>query len=822
MSLFGQSSSTPASTGGSLFGNLNAGTNAEQQPKRRTSIFAPSGETAQQQSGLFGNTPASSASTSSIFGGAATTSSGGSLFGSTTTTAPASGGLFANLGQNTSSTQSTSGGSFANLGQNGTSKPASGGLFGSNTTAQPASGGMANAGGTSGPGAAFGQTADNSFYTVGQGATSGQTAGSSFYTIGPAAQSGQQQPPQEQGQSRDASHFSSLLERQKKKPRHANGMQNGRLGQLPNLNMDLGDIARRAQEIGGRGAKATAVNGKDSRAHYLLAGSGVAPGKAYREFQTLDGEAGVNNLPPIEPFDPDTGKYIRDLQKKGREAMIRESMDRVNADFDTFLEESLNINFDEQRKKIMQHFGLIPKSDEDDEGPALSSPVPGAGGFGKSSRVGRSPFKDSAKDSTRSVFGRSAMERSMIGIPGAGATTMPFFGEDQNVAVPNILSKGQNERHLRDKERLFVESVTKLNQARMQEEVYPIVQEFGQVESKAGGDNPKQLADAYQALREIVKENTSAATASDPAATRERRYASTYLDENERTPKVIKLRKQILDGSRAYLEKAFYKELESLIDKNPREAQLGGRPTTINKIRAYIRVRSTRRDLAPDGAELQQIGGENGDYCWIIIFYLIRCGFTKEAADYVSNDAAFQSTDKRFVSYMTTYANSSERKLGRKLQEMINGEYQQRLRNAPEHTVDPYRMAMLQDCWQMRPDETQFGRSWTGRGGLDLVAVQSGKRIRAYRRAFRRSIWARTNLRDPTRDRPETFSEEGCRSKRWLWHVLLDADLGWYVRGGCRILASIQCCQLGALRHCSGLLWPTASVRLSGRWQRAS
>ena len=691
MSLFDQSSSTPASTGGSLFGNLNAGTTTEQQPKRRTSIFAPSGETAQQQSGLLGNTPASSSST-------------GSIFGSTTTTAPASGGLFANLGQNSSSNQS-SGGLFASLGQNGASKPASGGLFGSNTTAQPASGGMANAAGTPGPGATF-----------------GQTAGNSFFTGAPATQSTQSQPPQEQGQTRDASHFSSLLERQKKKPRHLKGKQNGRLGQVPNLNMDLGDIARRAQEIGGRGVLPTAVNGNDSRAHYLLAGSGVAPGKAYKEFQALEAEVGANNLLPNEPFDPDTGKYVRDLQKKGREAMIRESMDRVNADFDAFLEESLNINFDEQRKKIMQHFGLIPKSDEDDDGQARSSPAPGRGGFGKSSRVGRSPFKDSAKDSTRSVFGRSAMERSMIGTPGAGANTMSFFGEEQNVAAPNVLSKGQNERHLRDKERLFVERVTKLNEARMQEKMYPIVQEFGQVESTAGGDNPKQLADAYQALREIVKENTSAVNASDPAAIKERRYASTYLDENERTPKVIRLRRQILDGSRAYLEKAFYNELESLIDKNPREAQLGGRPTTINKIRAYIRVRSARRDLAPDGAELQQIGGENGDYCWIIIFYLIRCGFTKEAADYVSNDAAFQSTDKRFVSYMTTYASSPERKLSRKLQEMINGEYQQRLRNAPEHTVDPYRMA----CYKIvgRCDLTKRNLDVIGQGVEDWIWLQ--------------------------------------------------------------------------------------------------
>lgn len=79
------------------------------------------------------------------------------------------------------------------------------------------------------------------------------------------------------------------------------------------------------------------------------------------------------------------------------------------------------------------------------------------------------------------------------------------------------------------------------------------------------------------------------------------------------------------------------------------------------------------------------------DYCWILIFYLLRCGFVKEAAEYVSQDPGFRSLDHKFVTYMTTYAQS--RRLPRDLQQKINGEYQQRSRNAPENTVDPYRMA---------------------------------------------------------------------------------------------------------------------------------
>lgn len=179
----------------------------------------------------------------------------------------------------------------------------------------------------------------------------------------------------------------------------------------------------------------------------------------------------------------------------------------------------------------------------------------------------------------------------------------------------------------------------------------------------------------------------------------------------------IRTRRRIIEGSRNFLEQTFFGEIENTIAKNPREAQLGGVPSIINKIRAYIRLRAARQDLAPDGTELQMV---NDDYCWILIFYLLRCGFVAEAAEYVSQDQGFRSMDYKFVTYMTTYA--QQRRLPRDLQQKIGSEYQQRLRNAPENTVDPYRMA----CYKIigRCDLSQRRLDGLGQGVEDWMWLQ--------------------------------------------------------------------------------------------------
>ena len=83
------------------------------------------------------------------------------------------------------------------------------------------------------------------------------------------------------------------------------------------------------------------------------------------------------------------------------------------------------------------------------------------------------------------------------------------------------------------------------------------------------------------------------------------------------------MRKKLLGGANSFLEQQFLREMEILISKFPHEANLGGRPDIVSKVKAYIRLRAARKDLVPDNTELQLI---KGDYIWAIVFYLLRSG----------------------------------------------------------------------------------------------------------------------------------------------------------------------------------------------------
>ena len=136
---------------------------------------------------------------------------------------------------------------------------------------------------------------------------------------------------------------------------------------------------------------------------------------------------------------------------------------------------------------------------------------------------------------------------------------------------------------------------------------------------------------------------------------------------------------------------SFLHNLKDLVAKNPKEAYIGGVPTTISQIRAYIRIRAVRKDLYMEGSELRTM---NDEYPWPLIFFLLRSGLVKDAADYVvANGTAFRTIDRNFLNYITTYAKSPDRRLDRKVQDHINREYSAQIRIAPDNAHDPYQWA---------------------------------------------------------------------------------------------------------------------------------
>ena len=590
--------------------------------------------------------------------------------------------LFSNLGTSQPQQQSTSGGSVNIF---GTAQPAGsgggGGLFG---TSQAAS--------TSGAGGLFGntQSAGSSLFAPKNTSATQPTASSLFapkHQNNPSSQISQ--GPQQQQQQQDGqqlaqgatkapqpAYFDNLLEKGRKRSHDADGGPGFR--DLPSLQLGLGDIAKRVREIGGVGTQTPGGRAADSRAHYLLAASGVNPGTTRRDLDSLAVQPSPGTVQQPPEWDPDTHKFVEQLQQQSTLRMISDGLERAQRNFDAYLEENVDLNWELQRKKIYEHFGLTPKnldaSDDFADGPG------GKGAFGKSMRKGRSKMNTAGKSTlNRSIFGQSSLQKSVIGTPGMGSGNATLFAdvaEKTNAPPP-----AQDDRFLREKQRKFAEKVQALNRARLDEVSFPVLSEFKSVETQAGGDSPRQLGDSYDALIEMTEESKA----------KERQYAEDYLDEVPNSQRSIRIRKRIIDGSRACLEKAFFTELESLVARNPKEANLGGVPTTINKVRAYIRIRAARRDLIPDGTELKTL---DDDYCWALVFFLLRSGLVKEAAEYVvSNSTAFKTIDRNLVTYLTNYASSSDRRLERKVQDHINREYSKQTRVAPDNQNDPYQLA---------------------------------------------------------------------------------------------------------------------------------
>ena len=678
-SLFG-SLSNPAASAAPSGGGLFSGLGSTPQTQTQTPASTASG-------GLFGGLGSNMAApqASGLFGQTATTSSApsGSLFGALgpRATGATGGGLFG--GQQTTTPASTGGGLFGGLGGGSTATSQAGGLFGSQAaSAAPASTGglFGNQGG--------GTTAPQPSGLFGQTQPTSQAPGSSLFGGSQAQQNGASTLGLGQSQQGGSnSYFDSILDRSRKR-NHADSTPED----LPQLQLGLGDLRQRIKRL----APGNQDRTSDGRAHYLLAASGVDPGAAVRDLNQFGVSGRTERAQPQEANDADVEGYLANLQTQTTLSMISDGLARSVQDFDAFLEENVAIEWDAQRKRIYQHFGITPKENSRKERSSFAvSAAESTSGFGKSRRS-----KAAAAGASRatqgglldSKFGRSSMQKSVIGAAGpVGSGNQPLFADvEKKMESHGVAVLGPHDRFQRDKELRFTEKVRTLNVARLQKRSYPVCAEFASVVRQSGEHFSAELVRAYSALSEIVGENPEITSLADPNAVRERQFAEGYLNGPNSQPNQ-QVKKKILRGGARCLEKLKFEEMEEFISKNPREANLGGIPNVISKVKAYVRLQATRKNLASDNADLQQLENE---YVWALIFNLLRTGHVHEAVDYVaSNAVAFRAIDRNFASYITDYASNPERRLRRDLQDRINNEYNQRLRIAPENSIDPYRMA---------------------------------------------------------------------------------------------------------------------------------
>lgn len=624
----------------------------------------PAASSAANTGGLFGAAPATSApggsqpaQTSSgggLFGGLGATSqaasTGGGLFGG----APSTGaGLFGGALGATNQPATTSSGSNLFGGLNATSKPAaSNSLFGATTQPpqqQPA------------------QVASGSLFGSSMQPAQNQDTGMV------RAQDSNAPPP-------NPSYFAQLLERGKKRQTedHINAF-----GDLPQLELGLADISRKVRKLGQGGPSAGLAKDSDyTKAHYLLSASGVNTSKALRDLEKLTDDTRPTydrELSQGDGFKRDLARRYQDDFQEMVDGHIRSAHD----DFNKMVNEQLHgVDWAAHRQRIYEHFGLKKPQGLDSGSPALNE----SGAFGRS----RKSRVLGASANGRS-FGLPGMTRSVIGTPGPkGAAQSQFADVAERLSSSDGFRTAPEDRIARMRQDKYAELVKDLNVARLQERPYPVLQRFSGVESDQPGEDTSMLTNAFQALIQMVGEDPSKDNNADPGAIRERHYAKDYLDDGPNAKGQLVIRKRVINGARSFLENLFFSQLDAAVTKNPREANVGGVPTPVAKVKGYVRVRAARRELGPDVEILQEL---DGDYCWAVIFYLLRSGLVKEALTYVDENAnAFRHIDRKFMGYIKHYAESEERRLPQRDQTDIHNDYSQRTKLAPEDSIDPYRM----------------------------------------------------------------------------------------------------------------------------------
>lgn len=79
-----------------------------------------------------------------------------------------------------------------------------------------------------------------------------------------------------------------------------------------------------------------------------------------------------------------------------------------------------------------------------------------------------------------------------------------------------------------------------------------------------------------------------------------------------------------------FLESMYLRHVEKILAQFPRDALLGGRPTIVERIKAFVGIKLKR--MSP--AELSNVEMVGGTSCWAVIFYLMRTGHVQEALQY--------------------------------------------------------------------------------------------------------------------------------------------------------------------------------------------
>lgn len=420
----------------------------------------------------------------------------------------------------------------------------------------------------------------------------------------------------------------------------------------------------------GRSVSALNGQGTSSKAHYLLAGAGV---NAEELGKTIDGVDLRGTFEPLQPLqDTDVEGYLKHEHEQSIIASIEEGRRQTIQDFYQILDRSMRQNWEDQKELLFEELARHQPPSSTDGGNLLSVFPTNSSINNPTSEAANSPNSSpehTSRKSSKLPFSESA-----------------HFSGIQSTNRPRT-SSGQVDVHR--KMMKYDQAVIKLNERRLQNAYFPIVQAFKEASLSVSEEYDKStqtapLTDTWNLLAQLVQEKNIGSTDQDHESiiginltiSAERRYAKSYLGDPQ-SLEARSVRKQLADGAKAHLEKQFLSHITSQIAAHPVEATLGGDPSIANKVRAYVDLKFCKNGTWTD----KRLEIVNNTPVWARIFYLLRIGQIQEAVKFTKTyEQHIRKTEPNFLSYLSSWASSPQNRLSKTLRDRFLVEYNQRIR----------------------------------------------------------------------------------------------------------------------------------------------
>ncbi|KAK9241385.1 Nup93/Nic96-domain-containing protein [Lipomyces kononenkoae] len=465
-----------------------------------------------------------------------------------------------------------------------------------------------------------------------------------------------------------ASLLDQLLEHTKSLPRNVTGLGTIQLG--------IGEISSQARLLRERAAPSS---DGDTKAHYLLAGSGINAEDIAQDLETVTLPTAVETT-VASATETDIAGYLRYKREENIIASIEESAKQTARKFDAFVSANIRLDWNYEKLLVCEHFGLVPRGTASKLGGELGIATTGTRGAVQqlpASSAEATPGRTRVQLATATGgWKKSSLGRSVLG-PASGVLEFADVG-----GVDTVIQQQQMGLLLQNRQQRYAAVIAALNNCRLERRSMPLIPEMAEVSKSFGTDTrTQQLSDSWTMLACVI-----------PPDSAERKFAHDYSESAEDSPEGVNMKKLIIRGSRHYLEMQFFNLVESDIAKYPQEAQLGGIPSVENKILAYLKLRFLKNGVWMK----QNLQIVNNVPIWALIFYLFRSGHLQEALDYtLQNEGYFQKIERTFPIYLKAYVKSEdERRLPGDLAERLQAEFNHHIRVYDPKTDDPYKYAL--------------------------------------------------------------------------------------------------------------------------------